>query len=237
LYREEKEAFKEAVEKAKDHSKQKKFRKGTWLDTGQIHFILTAMSMHKPEQPASFENVNAECKRLEGDGARRLVGSKIVNTDGNAGYHYNCLIYSFDEEGAFRALYQEPLTSTHISKHMSKTLNDAFPGAKIDHEALGFQHDGWSCGYISIWLQLTALHRYNLGMCAFDQYTPMCPEGWEDVCLRLLTTHDLVENIKNNDLHPWSIGLRPLILDTLLNGNFDRETFMEHIDEFERFTC
>jgi hypothetical protein len=237
LYRGEKKAFQEAVEQAKTHSKQSKFKRGTWLETGQIHFILTAMSIHKPEPPTSFDMVNAACKRLEKNGARRLVGSKIVNTDGERGYHYNCLIYSFDEEGAFRAWYQEPLTATCTSKHMSETLSSEFPGAKIDHEPIGFQHDGWSCGYICIWLQLTALHRLHLGQSPFDHPTPKCPEGWVDVCLRLLTTHDLLGNIKNNDLHPRLIGLRPLILDTLLNGNFDRETFMEHINEFERFTC
>ena len=207
------------------------------METAQIHFILTTMSNVNPELPTSFEMVNASCARMEQEGTRNFRGSRIVNTDGGKGQHYNCLIYSFNEEGVFRALYLEPLKSIRISKHMSETLRKGFKKSIIDHKPIGFQTDGWSCGYISIWLQLWAEHLVSMGQSLYELPPPKCPEGWMDVCLRLLTTHNLLDQLKNNDIHPRFIGLRRFMMERLMNGRFESEVIMEQINDFEKFTC
>ena len=136
----------------------------------------------------------------------------IVNSDDREGLHwFLCAIDCKVPVWAFKVHIWEPLCGTSLVRPMLKRLQSK--GVAAHARALGFQEDGWSCGYQSLYLcDEVANQRGSLD----DVVVTRLPKGFIKEALRIINADrsarvpgTIPENGWEKELTCWKPGESP----------------------------
>ena len=152
---------------------------GDWLTNKDIVCWLNQEVCHnESDEPRAWTLALLYIKRLSGymervESGTRLANMRwcrrhifVVNSDNKAGLHwfvcaFNCRV----RLELFTIWVWEPLSSTHWIRPFLLALKK--PLLTTKHRALGFQADGWSCGFQSLNIaKLVVEHRGTFFRCA-----------------------------------------------------------------------
>ena len=120
----------------------------------------------------------------------------IVNTApaSSSGAHWNLALWRITRHRLQITLW-EPYSHSRYSAHIKAELEKALPGSTIHSFTTGVQKrgDGWRCGYICVWWQLTVMKLIEEGQAprVWQDPTPP-PELWVSLVWKVLRERNLL---------------------------------------------
>ena len=127
-------------------------------------------------------------------------------------------------------IFFEPLSTPRLSKKMADAVKKALPQAITKIVILGIQHDGYSCGYNSVFWQIITQKLLDNKCVPLEiESLPAPPHGWERIILKLMNLED-----RYTYEDPRDIGLQSDFNESLNNGIFLENAFNQRIAAYIR---
>jgi hypothetical protein len=150
----------------------------------------------------------------------------------NVGAHWEVVVVDFPQR---KCQVWEPLNFSASSSSV-RQLRDLFGANSVDVVLTGFQKDGWSCGYVSVWLAMLAHQNIQSGAKTLGEVLRPVPmqKGWCALVAALIALVDS-SGLRDERLISFlaNLGVRRCVQDARF-GNVDIPTAMALVEEHQK---